>query len=324
MGKLLEVKNLKTYFELDDKVIPAVDDVSFFIEKNSVLGVVGESGCGKTMTALSITGLLPISNCRIISGEIVFEGNNLAVLTEKELRKIRGKRISYVFQEPSTSLNPVLTIKEQIVEIVRLHRDDVNRDQEDAFIISELEKVGIKMAQEKVAFFPHQLSGGEKQRVMIAMALVSRPKLLVADEPTTALDVTIQAQILDLLRSLKDEYAISILFISHDLNVVGELSDFIAVMYAGQIVEFSKAEQLIDEPKHPYTQGLFACLPEQQSAKKRKLNAIDGEVPKAGNFPSGCRFHPRCPKSFDRCLTELPPLFKLSENQEVRCWLYSE
>ncbi|MCP4650087.1 MAG: ABC transporter ATP-binding protein [PVC group bacterium] len=324
MDKLLEIKNLKTYFQYEDKVIPAVDDVSIFIKKNSVLGLVGESGCGKTMTALSITRLLPTRDCEIVSGEIIFNGSNLVDMREEDLRDLRGRDIAYIFQEPSTSLNPVLSIKEQISEIVWLHRKDIENSKEEEFIIQQLQKVGIKLAEEKINFFPHQLSGGEKQRVMIAMAMVSKPKLIVADEPTTALDVTIQAQILDLLNELKTEYNLSILFISHDLNVIGELADYIAVMYAGQIVEFTDAKKLIKQPQHPYTKGLFDCLPERQSGQNRKLNAIAGEVPKADNFPQGCRFHPRCSQVFEKCKKEMPSIFKMESGQEVRCWLYSK
>lgn len=322
MDKLLEIKNLKTYFYQDDAEIRAVDDVSLSIDKNSILGVVGESGCGKTMTALSIAKLLPGSGCKVVSGSIQFDGKEILSLNPEELRKIRGAEISYVFQEPSTSLNPVLTVKEQIEEVVLLHRSDIALDKVHAFIVEQLKAVGITHAHEKIFAYPHQLSGGEKQRVMIAMAVVTNPKLLIADEPTTALDVTIQAQILELILNLKERLGISVLFISHDLNVIGQVSDYICVMYAGQIVEFSKAEDLIADPQHPYTQGLFGCLPASDIKKQGKLSEIPGEVPKSGNFPKGCRFHPRCTKKFDRCEKEMPPLFKNQKNQEVRCWLY--
>lgn len=322
MDSLLEVKNLKTYFYQGGLVIPAVDDVSFFLNKNSILGVVGESGCGKTMTALSLTGLLPKLNCRIISGSVSFAGQDLLTLDEEKLRKIRGKEISYIFQEPSTSLNPVLTIKAQFCEVLRFHRRDISSKFLVDFIVQQLKEVGMTHAEKKINFYPHQLSGGEKQRIMIAMAMSSRPKLLIADEPTTALDVTIQAQILELLENLKKEFGLAILFISHDLNVVGSLADYLAVMYAGQIVEFSKVEALIKNPRHPYTEGLMGCLLEENFAKKSKLKTIPGEVPRAGNFPKGCRFHLRCPKKFEPCSLKMPPLFKLEENQEVRCWLY--
>ena len=322
MEKLLEIKNLKTYFYQDASVIRAVDDVSFFIEKNSILGVVGESGCGKTMTALSIASLMPGAGCKIVSGSIKFSGRELLELSKEDLRQIRGKEISYVFQEPATSLNPVLNIKEQIEEVVRLHRKDIKDDEIHDFIVKQLEVVGINQAGEKVFAYAHQLSGGEKQRVMIAMAVVTNPLLLIADEPTTALDVTIQAQILALITELKEKLELSVMFISHDLNVISQISDYICVMYAGQIVEFSKAEDLVENPKHPYTQGLFACLPAEEVKQKKKLNEIPGEVPKADNFPKGCRFHPRCAKKFDRCEKEMPPLFVKNKTQEVRCWLY--
>lgn len=324
MERLLEVKNLKISFYTDHRQITVVDDACFFINTNSVLGMVGESGCGKTMTALSITRLLPKRNCKIDSGSVNFSGSDLLKLNEAELRLKRGKEISYVFQEPSTSLNPVLTIREQLAEVIRLHRKDIQDDFVDDFMIRLLKDMGMHQAEEKINSYPHQLSGGEKQRVMIAMAMSSRPKLLIADEPTTALDVTIQAQILCLLEDLKNKFGLSILFISHDLNLVGQLSDYIAVMYAGEIVEFSKAEYIINEPDHPYTQGLFDCLPERYIGKSKKLKVISGDVPKAGSFPVGCRFNPRCPKAFDRCYQLRPPLFKLEKNKEVRCWLYSD
>jgi len=330
MDRLLEVKNLKTYFYQDTKVIPAVDDVSFFIDRNSVLGMVGESGCGKTMTALSITRLLPKAGCRIVSGKIHFSGSNLAAISDEQLREKRGREVSYIFQEPSTSLNPVLTVREQLEEVIRLHRKDIAPEMMTEFIVGQLEEVGIHFVREKMRGYPHQLSGGEKQRVMIAMAMVCRPKLLIADEPTTALDVTIQAQILSLLQNLKDSFGVSIFLISHDFNVIGELADYIAVMYAGQIVEFSHAQDLIRNPKHPYTCGLIDCLPSIRTTggvfeggKDKKLNVIRGEVPKADSFPQGCRFHPRCPKVFERCRIHMPPMFRAENKEEVRCWLYS-
>ncbi len=322
MEKLLEIKNLKTYFYQDDSEIKAVDDVSIFIEKNSILGVVGESGCGKTMTALSIGRLLPRTGCKIVGGSIKFSGKELLELSKEDLRKVRGKEISYVFQEPSTSLNPVLSIKEQIEEVIRLHRKDIQSDKIHDFIVKQLEAVGINQADEKVFAYPHQLSGGEKQRVMIAMAVVTNPLLLIADEPTTALDVTIQTQIIQLILELKEKLGLAVMFISHDLNIIGQIADYICVMYAGQVVEFSPADELLENPKHPYTQGLFNCLPVSNAKGKEKLNEIPGEVPRSGDFPKGCRFHPRCAKKFARCQQEMPPLFLKNKTQEVRCWLY--
>ncbi|MBU1086597.1 MAG: ABC transporter ATP-binding protein [Candidatus Omnitrophica bacterium] len=324
MEKLLEVKNLTTCFVPEGREIPLVDNVSFFINKNSVLGFVGESGCGKTMTALSLTNLLPGKNCKIISGEINFKHQTINQIKEKDLKQIRGKEITYIFQEPATCLNPVLNIKEQLAEVARLYRPEIKPEQTNQFLIKQLEQVGISMPAEKLLAFPHQLSGGEKQRVMIAMSMIPRPALLIADEPTTALDVTIQAQILLLLDKLKRETGVAILFISHDLNVIAELSDYIAVMYAGQIVEFAQAKKLLANPRHPYTQGLFECLPKKEHNQQNKLKAIIGEVPKSGNFPEGCRFHPRCPVKFDKCAQAMPPLFKLNPDQEVRCWLCSD
>ncbi|MBI4846667.1 MAG: ABC transporter ATP-binding protein [Candidatus Omnitrophica bacterium] len=323
MAKLLEVKNLNTGFHHEGRIIPLVDDVSFFIEKQSILGLVGESGSGKTMTALSLTNLLIDRNCRVDNGRVMLEGKEISLSDENCLKEKRGKEIAYIFQEPTTSLNPVMSIREQIEEVLLMHRTDIERKSIKNFIITQLQAVGIHNSEKKISSFPHQLSGGEKQRVMIAMAMVSRPKLIVADEPTTALDVTIQAQILTLLLELKENFGVSILFISHDLNIVGQISDYIAVMYAGQIVEFSKAKELINCPRHPYTIGLFNCLPNRiKHANVKELSTIQGEVPKAGNFPDGCRFHPRCPKKFDRCSKEMPPLISLKEDQEVRCWLY--
>jgi len=322
--KLLDVKNLRTCFYQDDKVIAAVDGVSFFVNKNSVVGLVGESGCGKTMTALSITHLLPKLNCKITGGVIKFKDQNLLGLDKEQLRSMRGKEISYIFQEPSTCLNPVLTLEEQMQEVVSLHRQDISREDRREFIIKQLKDVGINMPGDKIDAYPHQLSGGEKQRVMIAMAMIPQPKLLIADEPTTALDVTIQAQILRLLQNLKNKYGMSILLISHDLNVVGQVADYIAVMYAGQIVEFSSVDSLIKHPNHPYTKGLLNCLLDQDISSGSKLNVIEGEVPRADSYPCGCRFHPRCPSVFDRCKKEMPPIFCLDHSpQEVRCWLYS-
>jgi len=324
MEKLLEVKNLTTCFVQEGREIPLVDDVSFFINKNSVLGFVGESGCGKTMTALSLTGLLPGKNCKIVSGKINFNGQTINQIKEKDLKQIRGKEITYIFQEPSTCLNPVLNIKEQLSEVVQLYCKEISPEQINQFLIKQLELVGIRSPEEKLLSFPHQLSGGEKQRVMIAMSMIPRPALLIADEPTTALDVTIQAQILKLLDKLRQETGVAIMLISHDLNVIAELSDYIAVMYAGQIVEFAKAEQLLSKPLHPYTQGLFECLPKKEHNNQNKLKAIIGEVPKSGNFPTGCRFHPRCPQKFDKCAQAMPALFKPNPDQEVRCWLCSD
>jgi len=322
VNNILEVKNLKTYFYNDAEVIKAVDDVSFSIAKNSVVGIVGESGCGKTITALSITRLLPKKNCRIAGGRVEFDGKDIVTMEDDDLIKIRGRQISYVFQEPTTSLNPVLNIKEQLEEAVFLHRPDIKHSLVTDFIIEQLKSVGIKPAEEKILFYPHQLSGGEKQRVMIAMAVVCRPKLLIADEPTTALDVTIQAQILDLIKKLKNELELSVMFISHDLDVIAEACDSVAVMYAGKIVEFSGIEDLVRKPNHPYTQGLFACLPRATREKSAKLQEIPGEVPSLADVPKGCAFHPRCPKVFGRCKKEIPPLFR-KNNSEVRCWLYS-
>ncbi|RKY37754.1 MAG: ABC transporter ATP-binding protein [Candidatus Omnitrophota bacterium] len=286
-----------------------------------MLGIVGESGCGKTMTGLSLTNLLPDSKLKIESGKIIFAGEDIVSLDEAQLRALRGKEIAYVFQEPATALNPVLTIGEQIREVVKLHCKHIPKDAINGFIIEHLEDVGIHLANEKLNVYAHQLSGGEKQRIMLCMAVIARPKLLIADEPTTAVDVTIQSQIIKLLHKLKKEYGLSIFLISHNLAVVADLSDYIGVMYAGRIVEFAKAGIVLEKPLHPYTQGLLNCLPELQTG--RGFKSINGEVPKFDNLPSGCSFSPRCVKAQKRCFLKMPPMFKTALNQEVRCWLYS-
>ncbi|MBU2064006.1 MAG: ABC transporter ATP-binding protein [Candidatus Omnitrophica bacterium] len=321
---LLEVKNLKTSVFNDQRQVCVVDDVSFSIYENSVLGLVGESGCGKTMTALSLTKLVGSAARFEISGAVNFNGKDLLSAPAKDLLRVRGRQITYIFQEPSTCLNPVLTVREQMEEVLRLHRKDISRSGYDKFLVEGLEKVGMNFAAQKLKTYPHQLSGGEKQRIMIAMATLSRPKLLIADEPTTALDVTIQAQILVLLHSLKRELGIAMLFISHDLDVIGEIADYIAVMYAGKIVEISPAQKLLLTPKHPYTKGLIDCLPQNCKDEVRRRKVIAGEVPRGGIYPAGCRFHPRCPDCMDKCRTRPPPVFRSKDaEEEVSCWLYS-
>ncbi|MFH1459054.1 MAG: ABC transporter ATP-binding protein [Candidatus Omnitrophota bacterium] len=323
MQRILEVKNLKTCFYQDDQKFVVVDDVSFSLDENTVLGIVGESGCGKTITALSLTKLLPDRDCKIIAGTVNFKGENILGFESKELRKIRGKQISYIFQEPSTSLNPVLSINEQMKEVVLLHRPDIEQKSIDQFLVNQLENVGIKPARDKLNAYAHQLSGGQKQRVMIAMALISQPQLLIADEPTTALDVTVQAQILELITELKAKLKLSIIFISHDLDVIAQVSDYIAVMYTGEIVELAPTLELIKNPNHPYTQGLLACLAKAQVNQQKKLKVIDGQVPQPGTLLCGCSFFPRCAQAMARCQKEKPELRKFGVNQEVRCWLYS-
>ncbi|MBA2663939.1 MAG: ABC transporter ATP-binding protein [Bradymonadaceae bacterium] len=321
---VLEVDDLKTYFFTDDGVLPSVDGVSFTIRRGQTLGLVGESGSGKSVTSLSILRLIPSPPGKIVGGAIRFGGQDLTKLDEKGLRKIRGNEISMIFQEPMTSLNPVYTVGNQIVEAIMLHQD-VDYKEARSIAIDMLEKVGIPAPNQRIDEYPHQLSGGMKQRVMIAMSLACKPKLLIADEPTTALDVTIQAQILDLLKELQKDAGMSILFITHDLGVVAETCDHVAVMYAGRVVEYADVFSLFEKPAHPYTIGLFSSLPtietEEQSESNR-LYVIPGMVPRPQEFPTGCRFRTRCEFATEKC-SELPPTVELEAGHFSACW-YSE
>ena len=319
---LLEVKDLRTYFHTGDGVARAVDGVSWSIPEGKTLGLVGESGCGKSVTALSILRLIQSPPGRIEGGEIRYRGKNILEMNEAELRDLRGNEISMIFQEPMSSLNPVYTIGNQIIEAITLHQD-VSHDEARERAIEMLRKVNIPDAESRVDAYPHQLSGGMKQRAMIAMALSCNPQVLIADEPTTALDVTIQAQLLELLKELQDELNMSILLITHDLGVVAELADYVAVMYAGQIQEFAPAETIYNDPKHPYTKGLFRSRPDA-SVRKQRLEVIHGSVPDATEFPDGCRFHPRCPDEMDHCSKQDPPMLKVDDNHWVRCLLFEE
>jgi oligopeptide/dipeptide ABC transporter ATP-binding protein len=314
---LLDIRNLKTHFFTDDGVVRAVDGVSFPIRRGKTLGVVGESGCGKSVTALSVMRLVSPPG-RIVEGEILFEGRDLAKLAEPEMRAIRGHEISMIFQEPMTSLNPVFTVGYQIMEAVQLH---LKKDKAEAreHTIRMLEKVKIPSAATRVDEYPHQMSGGMRQRVMIAMALACNPKLLIADEPTTALDVTIQAQVLDLMRELQREFRMSVMIITHDLGVVAELADDVAVMYASKVVEYAPVKELFAHPLHPYTLGLFKSRPSLATKKSDKLNVIPGTVPNPLRFPAGCKFHPRCPKAVERCATVEPALRELRPGHWVAC-----
>jgi len=320
---LVDVRDLCTYFHSDEGVAKAVDGVSIRIPAGRTLGLVGESGCGKTVTALSIMRLVPSPPGRIERGEIAFEGHDLLKLPEAAMRRIRGNDISMIFQEPMTSLNPVFTCGNQITEVLQLHQGLGKRAALER-AIEMLDKVGIPSSAQRVHEYPHQLSGGMKQRVMIAMALACNPKLLIADEPTTALDVTIQAQILDLLRALQDEFHMAILLITHDLGVIAEMAERVAVMYAGKIAEFADVGELFGNPKHPYMQGLFGSLP-KLGTKTERLNVIPGVVPNPIDFPSGCKFHPRCPHAFERCAVEEPELRVVGPDGHVAaCYLYPE
>ncbi|CDF58488.1 ABC transporter ATP-binding protein [Thermobrachium celere] len=322
MGELLSIKNLKTYFYTEDGVIKAVDDVSLTIREGETLGVVGESGCGKSITAMSILKLIPNPPGKIVSGEIIFEGKDLTKATDSEIRKIRGNKISVIFQEPMTSLNPVFTIGDQIIEAIVLHQN-MNREQAREKAIDMLKLVGIPRANEVVDAYPHELSGGMRQRAMIAMAMACNPKLLIADEPTTALDVTIQAQILDLMRELKNKTNTSIMLITHDLGVVAEMADHVVVMYAGKIVEEADVFEIFKNPLHPYTIGLLESKPILNQDKER-LNSIPGQVPNPLNMPEGCYFHPRCSKAMDICRKEQPKLCSVKDGHKVACHLYKE
>lgn len=324
---LLDVKNLKTYFNTEGGIVKAVDNISFKINKGETLGVVGESGCGKSITSLSLMQLVPQPKGNIVDGEILYYGRNhsdgidIASLDPrgKLIRSIRGNEIAMIFQEPMTSLNPVYTVGEQIMEVLRLHQDK-NKIEAREKAIEMLELVGISAPRKRVDAYPHELSGGMRQRIMIAMALSCNPSLLIADEPTTALDVTIEAQILELIENLQQKLNMSIMFISHDLEVIGEVSDKVIVMYAGKIVEKALIDDIFHNSKHPYTQGLLNSIP--TIGKKKKLIPIDGSVPSLLDLPQGCYFAERCPKEMDKCSKKEPPTFEINESHSVKCWLY--
>jgi peptide/nickel transport system ATP-binding protein len=320
MSALLEVRNLETTFAVEGGEFRAVDGVSFALEPGRTLGLVGESGCGKSVTALSIMGLVPNPPGRISGGEIVFEGVNLLKLSAGQLRELRGDRISMIFQEPMSSLNPAFTIGEQIVEGILRHRP-MGSAAAKRRALEMLERVRIPSPARRFDDYPHRLSGGMRQRVMIAMALACEPKLLIADEPTTALDVTIQAQILDLMRTLREETGTAIMLITHDLGVVAELADEVAVMYSGRIVELAGVAALFAEPQHPYTIGLLGSIPKLYLEQER-LVSIDGQVPDPMAPVAGCRFHPRCPFADDKCRSADPPLASVKGvgGLEAACW----
>ena len=314
---LLELRGLTTTFQTARGEISAIEDISFDLNAGEILGIVGESGSGKSVTALTIMGLLPQPPARIAAGSVRFVGEELTTASSNRMEKIRGAGISMVFQEPMTSLNPVFTIGEQIMETVRAHgRMSASAQRERA--IEMLDRVGIPSATERLNDYPHQLSGGQRQRVMIAMSLACRPKLLIADEPTTALDATIQAQVLDLLMDLRDELGMAIMIITHNMGVIAEVADRVLVMYAGRIVEKSPAADLFDAPQHPYTRGLLACVPTLQQDRHR-LIAIPGSLPEPARRPPGCRFAPRCTYRIEACRTAIPPLVMQREDRAVAC-----
>jgi len=324
--RLIELRDLHTYFYTEDGVVKAVDGVSFAIERERTLGVVGESGCGKSVTALSIMGLIPMPPGKIAGGKIFFHRNShpieLTALNPKgrEYRSIRGKEIAMIFQEPMTSLNPVFTIGYQIMEAIRLHQK-AGKKEARTKAIEMLKQVGIPLPEQRVDEYPHQLSGGMRQRAMIAMALSCNPALLIADEPTTALDVTIQAQVLDLMRDIQQKFRTSIMFITHNLGVVAEMCQDVVVMYLGKVVEQAPVRPLYHDPKHPYTQGLLHSIPSLASRKKR-LEPITGVVPDPLDAPPGCPFNPRCPHVMEPCTRAMPPLGEIAPHHQVACWLY--
>ena len=316
---LLEVRDLRTSFYTLDGVARAVDGLSFEVAEGETLGIVGESGCGKSVTALSILRLVDPPG-RIESGEVRLRGRNLLDLTNRQMQQVRGGQISMIFQEPMTSLNPVFTVGDQIMEAVRLHQKKSSAEARE-LAIDMLRRVGIPSPEQRIDEFPHQMSGGMKQRVMIAMALVCRPALLIADEPTTALDVTIQADILDLLARLQEELGMAILLITHNLGIVAGMARRVLVMYAGKVAEYSPTEDLFENPRHPYTISLFKSIPRLDAARRDRLEAIQGQVPNPKNWPPGCRFHPRCPYAIDVCSRELPPLEEKRPAHWAACWV---
>ncbi|HEX2922591.1 MAG TPA: ABC transporter ATP-binding protein [Chloroflexota bacterium] len=320
MGRLLEIEDLRTSFYTQDGVVKAVNGVSYGLDEGETLGLVGESGCGKSVTALSIMRLIPQPPGKIVSGRIVFEDRDLLKLSEDEMRRVRGKEIAMIFQDPMTSLNPVLTVKRQLTEGLELH---LGMDGKAATkrAIELLDMVGIPSARSRVNDYPHQFSGGMRQRVMIAMALACNPKLLIADEPTTALDVTIQAQILDLIKNLRKEFGTAVIMITHDLGVVAGLCDRINVMYAGFIVESASASDLFKDPRHPYTLGLLRSIPRIDEERREKLIPIDGLPPDLIDSPPGCPFAPRCVYAVAKCREENPQLEPVSRGHRIACWV---
>ena len=319
---LLEVKNLQTYFFTDDGVAKAVDDVSYSVEKKQTLGVVGESGCGKSVTALSIMRLIPSPPGKTVGGQILFEGRDLLKIAEDEMRHIRGNKIGMIFQEPMTSLNPVFTIGNQIEESILLHQK-VTKEQAKELAIDMLKKVGIPAPEQRYREYPHQLSGGMRQRVMIAIALSCNPAVLIADEPTTALDVTVQAQILELIKELQNSLGMGVILITHDLGVIAETADNVAVMYASHIVEYSNADEIYYNPLHPYTVGLLGSIP-KLNIESDRLMTIDGTVPPPTSYPVGCNFASRCSFASPVCLSAEPPLVEVEPGHQVACYHWDE
>jgi oligopeptide transport system ATP-binding protein len=320
MPPLLQVKDLRTYFNTEEGIVKAVDGVTWDVQEGETLALVGESGCGKSVSALSVLRLLPIPPARIVSGEVLFDGEDLLKLNEDEIRHIRGNRISMVFQEPMTSLNPVLTIGKQLTESIELHLR-LDKEAATARAIQLLEMVGVSEAERRITDYPHQFSGGMRQRVMIAMAMSCNPKLLIADEPTTALDVTIQAQVLEVMNRLSREFGTAVIIITHNLGVVARYADRVNVMYAGKIIESSTAGKVYADPRHPYTLGLLHSVPRLDQVTGERLIPIEGLPPDLGRLPPGCAFYPRCTYRVDKCKEEYPPLQLVAENHYAACWV---
>ena len=321
MGVLLEIKDLKTHFFTLDGIVKAVDGISYDVQEGETMAVVGESGCGKSVSALSIMGLIPVPPGRIVNGQILFNGEDLTTLDRERMRQMRGQDIAMIFQEPMTSLNPVLTIGRQLTETLEVH--ELQMDQESILerAVEVLNLVGISDPRRRLSQYPHQFSGGMRQRVMIAIALMCNPKLILADEPTTALDVTIQAQILELLKELSQRLGVAVIIITHNLGVVARYADRVNVMYAGKVVEQGSSLDIYHYPRHPYTLGLLRSVPRLDEPRKEKLDPIDGQPPDLVNLPAGCSFAPRCKFAIDKCQIEAPTLLPVGENHLSACWV---
>ena len=319
---ILQVEDLKTYFNTDDGIVKAVNGVTFELHKGETLGIVGESGCGKSVTNLSIMKLIPSPPGKIMGGKAIFNGDDIFKMSEEEVRKLRGAKISMIFQDPMTSLNPFLRISTQMVETIRLHQG-LSKIEAKQKAVEMLKLVGIPNPGKRVDDYPHQFSGGMRQRVMIAMAMSCNAEVLIADEPTSALDVTIQAQILEIMKQLSEEFGTAVIMITHDLGVVAGMCDNICVMYAGRVVEKASADELFEDPKHPYTRSLIKSVPRLDQPGKERLFSIDGQPPNLIDLPECCAFHPRCKEAMDICRAKYPPIHEFGE-RTVRCWLYEE
>ena len=320
---ILKVDDLRTYFNTDDGIVKAVDGVSFDLKKGEMLGIVGESGSGKSVTNLSLMKLIPSPPGKIMSGTAKLDGEDIFSMNDEQIRKLRGNRISMIFQDPMTSLNPFLRISTQMIETIVLHQD-LDKEAARRRAVEMLEMVGIPNPEKRINDYPHQFSGGMRQRVMIAMALSCDPEILIADEPTSALDVTIQAQIIEVIQDLCKKLNTAVIMITHDLGVVAGICDTVCVMYAGRVVEKGTNDEIFKDPKHPYTQGLIKSVPRLDKPTNEKLYSIEGQPPNVIDLPECCPFHPRCEKAMDKCRNTYPPVKNFGEGREVRCWLYEE